>query len=145
MGNPSYITDIVSTPFIFPKVLVPGNGGVDLKPNAELKIQITPGNERPIFKIEFLNEENLKEVKIELKSVDGKIVEVINNKNPDRPIYPSSQDKIKEIVINIISVFSVDQVDNVEISVQSCSPESTQITTPVSLTTSSDIFSTLTG
>lgn len=145
MGNPRYITDVESTPFIFPKVLVPGNGGVDLKPNAELKIKITPGNERPIFKIEFLNENNLKEVKIELKSLDSKIVEVINTENPDRPMYPTSQDKIKEIVITIISVFSVDKQDNVEISVQSCSPESTLITTPVSLTTSSDIFSTLTG
>lgn len=146
MGNPRYISDVESNPFVFPKNLVPNNGGANLKKiPAELIIKMTPKNEKPIYKIEFPNpDDNLKEVKVTLFPVDkSKEPEVIPATDANQPIYPSYTEPVNKIKIEIISTTDNKNPKNVEISVQSCSPESS--TPIIPLTTTNDIFSTFTG
>ena len=130
-GNPRYITDISSNSRISPNDLVPGEGGAkfdDLP--ASVTLIATPGNEKPINKIEFPNkQDNLKEVKIVLVPVDSsKQPEEITSTNPNEPIFPTSLEPVKEIQITITKTNNGDKPKNVEISVQSCFQE-TETTT----------------
>ena len=140
MGKPNYITDIKTNPFVFPKDLVPGNGGGEFNNlPAYLNIIATPGNEKPINKIEFPNkQDNLKEVKIVLVPVDSsKQPEEITSTNPNEPIFPTSLEPVKEIQITITKTNNGDKPKNVEISVQSCfqETETTKQETQTSRTT----------
>lgn len=130
IGNSKYVTEIKSpdSPPINPSDLVPTNGGVDFtKKQPDIIVKLTPGNEKPIFKIEFPNpNDNLKIVKITLFPVDkSKEPEVIPAANANQPIYPNSLEPVDKIKIEIISTTDNRNPKNVEISVQSCSLETT--------------------
>ena len=123
VGNPKYITDIKATNLpdnaapINPADLIPSNGGVDFPiKNPELKVELTPGNEKPIFKIEFTNpNDNLEKVDITLIPLDSsKSPEVINNADANKPIYPSSSEPIKEIIIKVVVKVVASKTNTIE-------------------------------
>ena len=152
VGNPKYITTItVDNKPINPSDISPNGGGIDLpNTNKDIKLTVTPGSERPIFKIEFPNDDNIKEVKIVLKPVDDKKTpEVIITDKPNEPIYPNSPENIKEIIITVISTTDGKKPQDIEVSVESCSPEATTITTTLTTgtgsTTTTSSTSTTTG
>lgn len=140
VGNPKYIS-LIETKLdkpVNPADIAPNGGGVDLPETpTTVTLKVTSGSERPINKIEFPNpRDNLKKVTIELIPLDGsKPKETITVEDADKPIYPTSLENIKEIRIIINEVKRGDEPKNVEISVQSCSPESTATTTKTSTTT----------
>lgn len=141
VNNPLYISLIKtdSNEIVNPSEVAPSGGGISLKSTSSfIKLSLTPGNERPIFKIEFPNrKDNLKEVKIELIPLDAsKITETIISDKPNKPIYPTSTEKVKEIVITVNSIKKGDTVpSNIEISVKSCTPETTTTTIQPGTTT----------
>ena len=155
IGNPKYITDVKANNLpddsapINPANLVPNNGGVDFPiKNPELKVVLTPGNEKLIFKIEFPNpNDNLEKVDITLIPLDSsKSPEVINNADANKPIYPSSAEPVKEIIIKVVSTIENKNAENVEISIQSCSFETTiETTTGTGSTTTTPTTTTGTG
>ena len=130
IGNPKYVTEVKSPglPIINPTDLVPTNGGVDFtKKQPEIIVKLTPGNEKTIFKIEFTNpDDNLKQVKVTLYPVDeSKEPEVIPATSANQPIYPNSLEPVDKIKIEVVSTTDNKNPRNVEISVQSCSLDTT--------------------
>lgn len=146
IGNPLYISVIKtdSKEIVNPSDVAPSGGGISLKSTSSfIKLSLTPGNERPIYKIEFPNrKDNLKEVKIELIPLDvSKASETITTDKPNQPIYPTSTERVKEIVITVNSIKEGDTAPtNIEISVKSCSPETTTTTIQPGTTTEGLLF-----
>lgn len=144
MGNPQYITDVETTPFVFPYELVPGSGGANLKRlPAELIIKFHPGFESPVNKISIPNKDtNVKEYKVELIKLDDSKPEIYTSNNASQPIIIDSTDRIKTIIFTIISTTDNAYPKNVEISIQSCSPQPTVTTHGTTMTKVSQIFTT---
>lgn len=128
VGNPKYITNIETTPFISPDEFLPKSGGAQMKNlPAEIKIIFTKGNEIPINRFEFTNKKsNVKEYRIEVVKLDSsKKNEIFNVKNIFAPFYVQSDDAVKEIKITITATRDKKIPNKVEISVKACIPEVT--------------------
>lgn len=137
VNNPRYVSMIETKPFILFNQFFPGSGGAELTTlPAILTIKMTPGNEISINKIEFANKKtNIKDFKIELVKLDSsKGTETINGKNIYDPVFVSSTDRIREIIITIISTKNKKNASSVEISVKACLPETTKVPESTSTT-----------
>lgn len=137
INDPRYVSNIETKPFILFNQFFPGSGGAELTTlPATLTIKMTPGNEVSINKIEFTNKNtNIKDFKIELVKLEsGKGTETINGKNIYDPVFVSSTDKIREIIITILSTRNKKNASSVEISVKACLPETTTVSETSSTT-----------
>lgn len=142
VGNPEFISTVETNPPLNPKenprVLVPGNGGATFENVTEVTIvaKFTPGKEVPVNKIVLPNPNSNAEivaVKI-FKAPDDKNPEVILSNNGKEPIYPTTTEPVSKIQIVITSSDGL-PLHGVEISIQSCSHETTVSTPGVPTTT----------
>ena len=107
---------------------MPGSGGAELKNlPAELIIKFNPENSVPVKKFVLPNKDsNVNEYKVEFIGSNGKSVEERTSKNPTEPILVNSPENVVSIVLTIISTNDGKNPRNVEISVQSCLPKTTE-------------------
>lgn len=141
MGDPKYISDVESDPFVFPENLIPGSGGAKLtKLPAELTVKFTEGNEVPVDTIQLADRRtNVVEIRIELISLKDTLIKTINSDSPVEPIKLGTNQPLKAIKITILKTKNGRRPNFVEISIRSCLP-----TTTPNTRASSTVFSTST-
>ena len=130
IGNSNIVT-ITSTNNIDPKNFIPGSGGATFRSKQpEITIRFIKDKERPVSRIDFPNSDNVKEVKITLVPADGKKQpQEFDKVDASKPFLTPITEDIKQIRIKVISTNNNKNVENLEISVKSCSQETTIVST----------------
>jgi hypothetical protein len=136
LDNFQYVSNINTSPFVFPDELYQENEGVDFaKLPVSIEIEINPEKYIDTFKIEFMDKTtNIKNFNVEIDSMN-----VISNISSLSYLHSqknsSNLKQIKNIKIIIVNTNDNNNPKNVKLSLKTCSNnERIKVTTPLILT-----------
>jgi hypothetical protein len=143
-GNPKYISDIQTDPFIFQEYLFPRGSGANFnKLPVTIIITLTPEQNRKYLEFEFTdNKTNIKDYIIKIYDNSNNIIKILNetssiNRIVKLPKVVISESKIiSKIEIVIISTTDRNPPIHVKISIKGFNTNGCESTTPIMSTSS---------
>lgn len=122
IGDPEYVSDIETDPFVFPEYLIPFSGGSNFTNlPVDITVLIVDGNEIQIRQVDFVNKKsNIDLMDISLLDKNNNIVDEKFSVSASQPILFDVDSKISKIKIKLIKTKDNFNPTFVELSIKAC-------------------------